>query len=220
MDSTPDAIDALLGDGPRRQAPLPEPAERARLREEYGLTKAETARALGVSTSTFTTWESGRREPQGDGRAAYARLLEGMADRLTPAEPAQESEPVPVPAAQAPSLEAPVTAAAQPVMLDQHPDGSLVMAPPLPCVQCGQASVYRAQGVPMHLGGFCRPAVAVQAATAEHTAPALLVERHTRLEPAGPSQAALEVLVLQCDFATMSVSRSTLADHGLRRAHH
>ncbi|MFF2631138.1 telomere-associated protein Tap [Kitasatospora griseola] len=206
MDSTPDAIDALLGDGPRRQAPLPEPAERARLREEYGLTKAETARALGVSTSTFTTWESGRREPQGDGRAAYARLLEGMADRLTPTEPAQESEPAPAPAAQAPSLEAPVTAAAQPVMLDQHPDGSLVMAPPLPCVQCGQPSVYRAQGVPMHLGGFCRPAAAVQAATAEHTAPAPVVERHTRVEPAGPSQAALEALARHPDVTIVPIA--------------
>ncbi|MFI9163410.1 hypothetical protein [Kitasatospora aureofaciens] len=30
----------------------------------------------------------------------------------------------------------------------------------------GQPSVYRAQGHPMHLGGFCRPVAAVQAATA------------------------------------------------------
>ncbi|MEV4556341.1 helix-turn-helix domain-containing protein [Kitasatospora sp. NPDC049285] len=179
----PDAIGALLGGGPRRAVPLPAPAERERLRAEYGLSKAETAQALGVSASTFTAWEQGRREPQGEARAAYARLLEGMAGQLAEDEavagagaggaaaaaPRAGGEPdaasaqagrpdgssaEPVGAADG------VPAAAQPVMLDQRPDGSLVMAAAAPCVQCGQPSVYRAQGVPMHLGGFCRPAPA------------------------------------------------------------
>jgi len=170
---TSEAIDALLGAGPRRQVPLPTPAERERLRSEYGLTKAETAKALKVSASTFTAWESGQRNPQGEARAAYAKLLEGIAARLAPAsdptlEQPTEASPAPVPApapvafaaASVPEQPAPAPVAAQPVMLDQNPDGSLLMAPPAPCVQCGQPSVYRVQGHPMHLGGFCRPATA------------------------------------------------------------
>ncbi|MFJ2191689.1 telomere-associated protein Tap [Kitasatospora sp. NPDC087861] len=157
MTDTPDAIGALLGAGPRRAVPLPDPAQRRRLRTEYGLTKTETAKALGVSPSTFSAYESGQREPQGEARTAYARLLEGIAAQLTPEHALEE-----------PAASEPFTAPEQPTapavpMLDQNPDGSLAMAPPRPCVQCGQPSVYRAQGMPMHLGGFCRPA-AVRAA--------------------------------------------------------
>ncbi|MFC8719612.1 helix-turn-helix domain-containing protein, partial [Kitasatospora sp. NPDC057198] len=164
MTGTPDAIGALLGSGPRRAVPLPEPAERERLRVRYGLGKTETAQALGISTSTLTAWEQGRRDPQGEGRAAYARLLEGIAAQLEP-EAEQEEEPEPG-AAVEPEPEVVAVRAAGPeqgqgqgqaVLLDQHPDGSLVMAAAAPCVQCGQPSVYRAQGSPMHLGGFCRP---------------------------------------------------------------
>ncbi|MEU4118908.1 helix-turn-helix transcriptional regulator [Kitasatospora sp. NPDC028055] len=160
-----DPIDALLGAGPRRAVALPEPAERAWLRTEYGLTKAETAKALGISTSTFTAWESGQRDPQGEGRAAYAKLLEGMAARLLPAAPVSQERAPAAPAAAVPAAfassagaaEQPAPMAPQTVLLDQNPDGSLLMAAPAPCVQCGQPSVYRAQGHPMHLGGFCRP---------------------------------------------------------------
>ncbi|WP_344333681.1 helix-turn-helix transcriptional regulator, partial [Kitasatospora putterlickiae] len=156
-----EAIDALLGAGPRRPMPLPEPAERARLRTEYGLSKAETAKALKVSASTFTAWESGQRDPQGEGRAAYAKLLEGIAAQLAPAPPAPEPVPALVVPMSGQQTTATATAAAvpAPAMLDQNPDGSLVMAAAAPCVQCAQPSVYRAQGMPMHLGGFCRPSV-------------------------------------------------------------
>ncbi|WP_063830752.1 telomere-associated protein Tap [Kitasatospora phosalacinea] len=165
MTGTPDAIGALLGSGPRRAVPLPEPAERERLRVRYGLGKAETAQALGISASTLTAWEQGRRDPQGEGRAAYARLLEGIAAQLGPEEeppsaapePGPEPEPEPQPQPGTVVVAEPVAAPQQAVMLDQHPDGSLVMAAAAPCVQCGQPSVYRAQGRPMHLGGFCRP---------------------------------------------------------------
>ncbi len=160
MTGTPDAIGALLGSGPRRVVPLPEPAERERLRVAYGLGKAETAQALGISASTLTAWEQGRRDPQGEGRAAYARLLEGIAAQL-----AAEAEPVEQEEEGGEEAKGPGGGAVaeegvpQAVMLDQHPDGSLVMAAAAPCVQCGQPSVYRAQGRPMHLGGFCRPPV-------------------------------------------------------------
>ncbi|MQS17628.1 helix-turn-helix domain-containing protein [Streptomyces kaniharaensis] len=182
---TPDAIDALLGQGPRRAVQLPTPAERERLRTEYGLTKAATAKALGVSTSTFTAWESGQRDPQGEARAAYARLLEGIAAQLRP-EPAAVTPPQPQTPAPAPA-EAPVPVP----MLDQQPDGSLVMAEAAPCVQCGNPSVYRSQGVPIHLGGFCRPGtqppeapVAPQPAPAS-AAPAVAAPRRTAPHAAG-----------------------------------
>ncbi|WP_052390453.1 telomere-associated protein Tap [Streptomyces sp. NRRL B-24484] len=93
MTEAPDPIDVLLGAGPRRAVTLPDPAERLRLRLGYGLNKAETAKALGVSAGTFAAWESGQRDPQGESRAAYARLLEGMSARLGPAEPPTAAPP-------------------------------------------------------------------------------------------------------------------------------
>lgn len=78
---TPDPVDALLKPGPRRTM-LPEPAERERLRTVYGLSRAEVAEALGVARTTVAGWESGRSEPQGATRVAYAKLLDGMAVQL------------------------------------------------------------------------------------------------------------------------------------------
>lgn len=85
MDSTPDPVQALLSSGPRR-TDLPDPAERQRLRTAYGLTRTEVAQALSVARSTVAGWESGRSEPQGATRAAYARLLDGMAEQLASAD--------------------------------------------------------------------------------------------------------------------------------------
>ncbi|MFD5858739.1 telomere-associated protein Tap [Streptomyces chartreusis] len=96
---TPDPVDALLKTGPRRVT-LPEPAQRERLRTAYGLSRSEVADALGVARTTVASWESGRSEPQGAPRAAYARLLDGIAAQLAgqtddaqPETPAQESAP-------------------------------------------------------------------------------------------------------------------------------
>ncbi|GGX14015.1 telomere-associated protein Tap [Streptomyces chryseus] len=86
MASKPDPVDALLKSGPRRTH-LPEPAERARLRTDYGLTQAEIAAALDVTRTTVAGWEAGRSEPQGVTRAAYAKLLEGIATQLATASP-------------------------------------------------------------------------------------------------------------------------------------
>ncbi|MFD5322269.1 helix-turn-helix domain-containing protein, partial [Streptomyces sp. NPDC127098] len=80
------AVDALL----EQARPLPEPAERLRLREVAGLSRPQVAGALGVSTSTVAGWETGRSEPRGEHRAAYGRLLDGLARRY-PA-PAPRSE--------------------------------------------------------------------------------------------------------------------------------
>ncbi|MBB1254636.1 helix-turn-helix domain-containing protein [Streptomyces sp. OF3] len=83
-----DAIDALL----QQARPLPDPAERERLRTAGGLSRADVARALEVSTSTITAWESGR-TPAKEHRAAYARLLEGLAQHYPPPASPQTSAP-------------------------------------------------------------------------------------------------------------------------------
>lgn len=110
MASTSDPVDALLKSGPRRTR-LPEPAERARLRTEYGLTQAEVAEALDVTRTTVAGWEAGRSEPQGATRAAYVKLLDGIAAQLGIAEgapaPAAVTTPVPAPAQAPPTAPAP-----------------------------------------------------------------------------------------------------------------
>ncbi|MGE7439781.1 helix-turn-helix domain-containing protein [Kitasatospora sp. NPDC001175] len=152
---------------------LPVPAERKRLRLAAGLTPAQIAAALRVNSALVQGWEDGTAVPGPDITPAYARLLDGLAARF-PA-PEQQAAPAPAPVPVAPEQADP---APQQVMLDQNPDGSLAMFEAAPCVQCGQPSVYRAQGRPMHLGGWCRPATpAAQAPTpaapqAEQTAPA------------------------------------------------
>ncbi|MFF7459569.1 telomere-associated protein Tap [Kitasatospora sp. NPDC008115] len=173
-----DPIDALLAEIDEEE--LPPPAERKRLRTAARLTRGRVAERVGVREETIWAWETGRSDPRPPQRGDYARLLRGLAARF-PAPEQQPAAAVPEAFAAAPPAEQPAPAA-QVVMLDQNPDGSLLMQQPAPCVQCGQPSVYRAQGLPMHLGGFCRPA-AVPA-----------VEQQARVEPAGPSRAALEAL--------------------------
>ncbi|MFB6705132.1 helix-turn-helix domain-containing protein [Streptomyces sp. NPDC056333] len=98
MASKPDPVDALLKSGPRRTQ-LPEPADRARLRTGYGLTQAEIAEALDVTRTTVAGWEAGRSEPQGATRAAYAKLLDGIAAQLAAAAevPAVPHRPISAP---------------------------------------------------------------------------------------------------------------------------
>lgn len=78
------AVDALLEQV--AQDDLPPPAERRRLREAAGLSQAEIAQALDTRREAVGNWESGRSEPRQPKRAAYVRLLEGLAARY-PAEP-------------------------------------------------------------------------------------------------------------------------------------
>ncbi|MFB7669208.1 helix-turn-helix domain-containing protein [Kitasatospora sp. NPDC056138] len=198
MTGIPDAIDALLGAGPRRQVPLPDPAERVRLRTEYGLTKAETAKALGVSASTVTAWEGGQRDPQGEARAAYAKLLEGITAQLAPAAPAPKPA---TPPAASDSPAGPLAFSGDPVVeLDRTPAGELMAETPAPCVRCGRPTPYRAQGQPMHLGGFCRPgaAIAPTAAAADAAAeagPVTAVPAIQQPAPATPAAAPHQAAV-------------------------
>ncbi len=71
-----DAIEALLS-----RPNLPPPETRAALRRAESLTQAEVAEALGVTRVAFQRWETGQAEPRARSRAAYLRLLHGIAKK-------------------------------------------------------------------------------------------------------------------------------------------
>lgn len=56
-------------------APLPSPKERRRLREARALSEEQVASAVGVTPATVRAWETGRMNPRGRRRAAYARVI-------------------------------------------------------------------------------------------------------------------------------------------------
>ncbi|WP_328300394.1 helix-turn-helix domain-containing protein [Streptomyces sp. NBC_00435] len=58
---------------------LPTPKERRRLREAADLTHDEVAAAVGVTSNTVRSWETGRTHPRGRKREAYAKLLSRLA---------------------------------------------------------------------------------------------------------------------------------------------
>ncbi|MGK4586229.1 hypothetical protein [Kitasatospora sp. HPMI-4] len=177
------SVDALLA---AVNTGLPAPAERARLRLAAGLTPAQIAAALRVDSALVKGWEDGSAVPGPDIAPAYGRLLDGLAARFPAAQPAAAPAPA-VP--QAFTAPAPAQEAADGLvvpLLDQNPDGSLVMGDAAPCVQCGQPSVYRAQGRPMHLGGYCRPA----ATAVQQPAPAPAGQAPTAPAPAAPTPVA------------------------------
>ncbi|MGW7353710.1 telomere-associated protein Tap [Streptomyces sp. NPDC054784] len=125
------AVDALLEQVARDD--LPAPAERKRLREAAGLSQAQVAAALDARREAVGSWEAGRTEPRPPKRAAYARLLEGLAARFpAPADtvdvpaaapqlpavapesaldPAPAATPTPVPVPAAPAAVRPAPAA-------------------------------------------------------------------------------------------------------------
>ncbi|WP_042427993.1 telomere-associated protein Tap [Streptacidiphilus anmyonensis] len=104
------AVDALL-EGP--QEVLPDPTERARLREAAGVPQSTVAQALSTTTQTVKNWESGRSEPRPPRLQAYKRLLDGWAAQFPAPAPAAPAE-VAVPAAFTPAAEsAPLPAAVE-----------------------------------------------------------------------------------------------------------
>ena len=56
-------------------APLPEPAERVRLRTLFGVTQSELAAEMQVTRKAVYAWEHGISEPTGERRDKYARLI-------------------------------------------------------------------------------------------------------------------------------------------------
>ncbi|MFD9360094.1 helix-turn-helix transcriptional regulator, partial [Streptomyces sp. NPDC060031] len=66
---------------------LPAPKERRRLREAADLTHEEIAEAVGVTATTVRSWESGRTDPRGRTREAYAELLSRLSTTPAPVPP-------------------------------------------------------------------------------------------------------------------------------------
>ncbi|MFE2310792.1 helix-turn-helix domain-containing protein [Streptomyces sp. NPDC059411] len=58
---------------------LPTPKERRRLRDAAELTHEEVAAAVGVTATTVRSWETGRTDPRGRKREAYAKFLTRLA---------------------------------------------------------------------------------------------------------------------------------------------
>ncbi|MEU8851929.1 helix-turn-helix transcriptional regulator [Streptomyces sp. NPDC048564] len=109
-------VDALLEQV--AQDDLPSPAERKRLREAAGLSQAQVAKALDTRREAVGNWEAGRTEPRPPQRAAYAKLLEKLAERFpapeseAPGEPAAPETYAAEPAPAAPAVSAPSAPAA------------------------------------------------------------------------------------------------------------
>ncbi|MFJ4880861.1 helix-turn-helix domain-containing protein [Streptomyces sp. NPDC088745] len=139
-----DAIDSLLS-SVTEQAALPEPGMRRALRERAHLSKAQVAKALGVSPSTLSGWESGR-DPSGEVRTKYAYLLDGLAAKFadqTP-DPADDDQDDAAPAPEDTSTEAAPED-------DERADDVEVLAVPEPCVLCGSPAGHRIDGFAQHL---------------------------------------------------------------------
>lgn len=132
-----DTIDSLLASvGP--QTDLPDPEARRALREQAQLSKAQVARALGVSPSTVSAWEAGR-DPAGEVRVKYAYLLDGLSAKL-----ATDSTPETEPAVES-------TAAGPASSEPEGGDGVEALTVPEPCVLCGRPAGQRAEGFAQHL---------------------------------------------------------------------
>lgn len=169
-----EAIDALLAAAPDA-TPLP-PAERRRLlREELGLSRAQVARAMGVSSSTLAAWEAGR-DPSGELRGRYVYFLrqaeerhgrrgeEGGGASDDPAGPgsgpaaAPEAAAAPEPAAAAEAASTRTAPADSEAVSTQAAstgseatDDQDELAEPRPCVLCGQPARHQVEGYPQHL---------------------------------------------------------------------
>ncbi|MER5201166.1 telomere-associated protein Tap [Streptomyces sp. NPDC002755] len=120
-------IDALLEEEPQ----LPPPAERARLREDAGITQARLAQALKSTVQTVKNYENGRSEPKSPRLEAYQRLLKGWAAKY-PAHGAPAA-PAPVPAV-VPEPEVPetFTGPATPVQAETAAPAQAPAAPAAP----------------------------------------------------------------------------------------
>ncbi|MGW4186240.1 telomere-associated protein Tap [Streptomyces albidoflavus] len=145
------AVDALLEQVAQNDLPIP--AERKRLREAAGLSQAQIASALDARREAVGNWETGKTEPRPPKRAAYARLLEGLAARF------------PTPTADAPAAPAPVV-----------PKAVTGPAPgPAPAVEAPAASAPAAAVRPAPAASSRRPG-AKKAAPKKTTAPAAAVD--------------------------------------------
>ncbi|MFJ5954293.1 helix-turn-helix domain-containing protein, partial [Streptomyces noursei] len=170
-DGQMDGVEALLEEA-RLVAWMPAPAERLRLREAAGLSRAQVAAAVGVGRQTVANWESGETDPQPPGRGKYLKLLKGLAE-LHPAPTAAPEVAGPLtPTSPAPVGEFPATAF--------RADGLVVQGELEPCIRCGVVTPFKAtDGRSLHPGGLCLPATTLPAGTPASPA-----------EPANPQASA------------------------------
>ncbi|MFJ9142568.1 helix-turn-helix domain-containing protein [Streptomyces griseus] len=169
------SVEALLEEA-RLTAAIPPPAERQRLREAAGLSRAQVASAVGVGRSTVANWETGVSDPQPPARLSYLRLLKGLVE-IYPAAPASApaTAPAPAPGPTSEPTPTPTPTPAPAAVADPEPtvpvpaftghdtlrgpDGLAVEGEPGPCVRCGVTTTFRStDGHPLHAGAFCVPA--------------------------------------------------------------
>lgn len=197
-----DAIDSLLASLTPQPA-LPEAQVRRDLRERAGLSKAQVARALGVSPSTVAGWETGR-DPSGELRTKYAYLLDGLAAKLAP--------PAPPPAngatAPQPALDesTPAPAPGEGLAAGDDMDDVEALAAPEPCVLCGQPARHQVAGFPQHLDPAqcsaaapapAAPAKRLQGRTAETVTTVPAGRRVRAASTADPSSAPIAAAVAE-----------------------
>ncbi|UQI46035.1 helix-turn-helix domain-containing protein [Streptomyces sp. HU2014] len=223
-----DAIDSLLAAvGP--QAALPAPERRRELREYARLSKAQVARALGVSPSTVAGWEKDR-DPADETRTKYAYLLDGLAAKLV-AETAPETAPGPEaaptdeppapPAGEAPALtDAPSPGPAGPV---ESGDDVETLTTPEPCVLCGHPARHQVEGFAQHLDpADCRTAATTATPPANPaTTPVRPAAPETGKPPArpsgrsqGPARHAFQEPAGPADLIRESVQGALAEHHG------
>ncbi|MFJ6104214.1 helix-turn-helix domain-containing protein [Streptomyces sp. NPDC092359] len=149
-----EAIDSLLASiGP--QVDLPAPEVRRALRERAQLSKAQVARALGVSPSTVSGWEAGR-NPAGEVRNKYAYLLDGLNAKLTTDTDTDTDTDTVLERAEEAAAAAPTalhTDTAADVAFHGPGGGDEVesLAVPESCVLCGRPAGQRVAGFAQHL---------------------------------------------------------------------
>jgi transcriptional regulator with XRE-family HTH domain len=180
-----DAIDSLL-DAVGPQAQLPPCQVRRELRERARLSKAQVARALGVSPSTLSGWETGR-DPAGEVRTKYAYLLDGLNAKLATE---TETETTAEPAAERPvasgTAAAAVTSTSSPEV-GQDEDEVELLAVPEPCVLCGRPAEQRVAGFAQHLDPSDCQAIPVETPKPEPTAPSTQAHEPRTVRPPRPA---------------------------------
>ncbi|MFF8731788.1 telomere-associated protein Tap [Streptomyces sp. NPDC015171] len=170
------AVDALLEQV--AQDDLPAPAERKRLREAAGLSQDQVARVLQTRREAVGNWESGKTEPRPPKRAAYTRLLEGLAARFPSPETPPEVLPEVLPAAAQRGVPAPAAAPEVPAGPEPAPTAQDTAATAAPAAPARPAPSVRAASPSR------RPAAQPAARTADRTAGG------AEKKPAGPVAAA------------------------------
>ncbi|MET9771380.1 helix-turn-helix domain-containing protein [Streptomyces sp. NPDC006415] len=154
--SEENSVEALLEEA-RLAAAMPPPAERFRLREAAGFSRAHIAATVGVGRQTIANWETGVSDPTPPARYPYLRILKGLADIYPP--PAAHGDPIAglftEEAAQAATA---VPAAFTGLETLRGPDGRAIEGDPGPCVRCGVETTYQStDGRPLHSGAMCQP---------------------------------------------------------------